>query len=77
MQIDGKAFGSSHKRIGSGNWYEISNWRVRPAGGGVPFGMQAAHIYDFAAHPTPGELDALVVEGDREAKAERQRRGIP
>ena len=38
---------------------EVASWRVRPAGGGIPFGLNPAQLYDFPVHPSDAELDAL------------------
>ena len=47
---------------------DISRWRFRPGPAGVPFGIDVADVYDFAAPPSDQQLDATVVKAETEAR---------
>ena len=61
----------------SGGSGDILAYRLRPADGSLPFGMEQRHVYDFRVQPSPAQIDVLAAEGVREAQLERGRRGIP
>ena len=60
---------------------EIDVVRVRALAdvglGRLPYGIGGGNVYDFQPAPTAAELDALVLEGQAEADAEKNARGLP
>ena len=55
---------------------DIEQWRLRPQDLSIPYGVNAANVYDFATRPTPPELLHLQRESDLLAVAERLRLGV-
>ena len=51
-------------------------WRLWPAGGGVPFGVDANAIYGFNPPPNAATLQNLISEGHQHAAQERARLGL-
>jgi hypothetical protein len=55
---------------------DLSAIRFPTTGGGLPIGIQAGGIYQFA-QMSAGEKSALLEEGGRYARVERAQRGLP
>ena len=54
---------------------DIMQTRDRPLDRSIPYGVDQAHVYDFAVLPTPEQLTGLFAEGQQEAARERVRLG--
>ena len=56
---------------------DLLGWRFRGGGGGAPYGILPAQIYDFTPSPSPAQLVQLIAEGEQLARQERVRLGLP